>query len=230
MNHDELVHHLKVQHGYVDEETDPDPEITALGTPGTYGIVQLDHPVWEERHLRGLHDQDHTDHPETGTPRKGWGHRHKSGGFEHPDNDEHAPEPPADRPARAASGDSLGEELASLVTWMDADLDSTVSAPYREQPLAQDWARVTKVGEEAGEAIDALIGLTGQNPRKGVYGTADELLAELADVALAGLYAIQHFTKDAEATIDTVMARARHQHTRRAVQLRAAGLTSDGDR
>jgi NTP pyrophosphatase (non-canonical NTP hydrolase) len=110
-------------------------------------------------------------------------------------------------------------DLARIIEWMDADLDGEVPERYRDQPLAQDWARVAKVTEEAGEAIDALIGMTGQNPRKGEYGTRDDLLTELADVALTGLYAIQHFTKDADDTLERLFARAAYHRQRRAEQI-----------
>ena len=106
------------------------------------------------------------------------------------------------------------EELLGLVEWADAHLDRDASSTYTDQPLAQDWARVAKASEEAGEAIDALIGITGQNPRKGVYGSMDDLLDELADVALTGMYAIQHFTKDRTETWRVVMDRARHHRER----------------
>ena len=88
------------------------------------------------------------------------------------------------------------ERVLTIIHNVDEWLDSDVSPGYQEQPLAQDWARVAKVCEEAGEAIDALIGCTGQNPRKGYYGEPDDLLAELADVAVTGMFAIQHFTKN----------------------------------
>ena len=100
------------------------------------------------------------------------------------------------------------DDLAALIEAVDSHLDANVSATYQAQPLAQDWARVAKVTEEAGEAVDALIGLTGQNPRKGVYGDLDHLLDELADVALATVYAIQHFTKDAGKTLDRIFTRS----------------------
>jgi NTP pyrophosphatase (non-canonical NTP hydrolase) len=115
---------------------------------------------------------------------------------------------------------SMGiDRLAALIEWTDADLDAHASQPYQESTLAQDWARVAKVVEEAGEAVDALIGFTGQNPRKGAYGSQEALLAELADVALTGLYAIQHFTKNRHATIGHLMLRAEHHKARRESQL-----------
>ena len=98
------------------------------------------------------------------------------------------------------------ERVLTIIRNVDEWLDSDVPADYRAQPLGQDWARVAKVCEEAGEAIDALIGCTGQNPRKGYYGEPDDLLAELADVAVTGMFAIQHFTKNNARTAEVVMA------------------------
>ena len=78
--------------------------------------------------------------------------------------------------------------IRNVNTWLDAE----VAAGYAAEPLGQDWARVAKVAEEAGEAIAALIAMTGQNPRKGVCGTLDDLLGELADVAMTGILGIRH--------------------------------------
>ena len=84
--------------------------------------------------------------------------------------------------------------LARAAALMDAWLDANVSAEYKGQPLAQDWARVTKVAEELGQAVEVLIDITGQNPRKPPKGyTKDDLVTELADVALTAIYAIRHF-------------------------------------
>lgn len=46
-----------------------------------------------------------------------------------------------------------------------------------------------KAVEEIGEAADALIGVEGWNPRKGVYSSHSELGSELLDVALTALIA-----------------------------------------
>ena len=108
------------------------------------------------------------------------------------------------------------ERVLAIIHNVDEWLDSDVSAAYREQPLGQDWARVAKVAEEVGEAIDALIGCTGQNPRKGYYGEPDDLLAELADVAVTGMFAIQHFTKDNARTAEVIMASLEKAATRAA--------------
>lgn len=83
-----------------------------------------------------------------------------------------------------------------VIEQVDLWLDGAVSEHYKRQPLAQDWARISKVGEELGEAISAFIGLSGQNPRKGIYASYDDLANELADTALTAIFALQHFTKN----------------------------------
>jgi hypothetical protein len=93
------------------------------------------------------------------------------------------------------------ERFYELVGIFDAWLDDNVSQEYKNQPLAQDWARVTKIGEELGEAIEELIAATGQNPRKPGRAEAKAmLLDELADCALTSIYAIQHLVKDEDLT------------------------------
>lgn len=105
---------------------------------------------------------------------------------------------------RVTGLDILRENVVTMDYW----LDGAVAPEYQQNCLAQDWARVAKTGEESGEAIDALIGWTGQNPRKGTYATREDVLKELADVALTGLYAIQHFTKNGEETIRLLFERS----------------------
>jgi hypothetical protein len=93
---------------------------------------------------------------------------------------------------------------------IDRHLDREVGQLYQDQPLAQDWARVSKVAEEVGEAINELILWTQQNPRKaqrGDKGSREAVLSELADAVITGALAIQHFTKDAAATGDILLER-----------------------
>jgi NTP pyrophosphatase (non-canonical NTP hydrolase) len=94
----------------------------------------------------------------------------------------------------------MSEPIWDFVSAMDLHLDGNVAAMYQAQPLAQHWGRVAKIGEELGEAIEALIGCTGQNPRKGFSKEWDDLYGELADVVMTAILALQHFTKDADAT------------------------------
>jgi len=97
-------------------------------------------------------------------------------------------------------------ELLDAVEAVDAHIDASTGPDYLAQPLARDWARVTKVCEEAGEVWAALSKYTGENPRKGVCGTLDELLGELGDTASAAICAIQHLTKDTGQTWEVVSA------------------------
>lgn len=72
-------------------------------------------------------------------------------------------------------------------------LDMNAGQEYLDQPLAQDLARIAKVMEELGEALQVFIGITGQNPRKGYIGIKSELGKELLDVATTAIYAYHHF-------------------------------------
>ena len=55
---------------------------------------------------------------------------------------------------------------------------------------AEQTMRLLKVTEEAGEVAAAWVGATGQNPRKGITHTYDQVGAELADVVMAALVAM----------------------------------------
>ncbi|MEU8300631.1 MazG-like family protein [Micromonospora sp. NPDC048909] len=62
--------------------------------------------------------------------------------------------------------------------------------------------RILKLTEEAGEAAGAWIGLLGQNPRKGVTHTREDVAAELADVAFTAIVAIESLGLDARTVLD----------------------------
>ena len=90
---------------------------------------------------------------------------------------------------------------------IDRHLDEHVGERYKVAPLAQDWARIAKVVEEAGEAFDEFILWTEQNPRKvqrGDTSTREKVLEELADTAITAMLAITHFTKDGNETLKLV--------------------------
>ncbi len=93
---------------------------------------------------------------------------------------------PARPPAMARIGDPAPEEcvwghVARAVAWLD---DANGRGPHETA------VRVMKIGEEAGEAVAAYIGVTGGNPRKGITATADDFTGELCDVVLAALVAL----------------------------------------
>jgi NTP pyrophosphatase (non-canonical NTP hydrolase) len=101
-------------------------------------------------------------------------------------------------------------DIAQRLDGIDVHLDGEVAQDYKNQPLAQDWARVSKIIEELGEVIGNLILYTGQNPRKRARGdvaSLDDVLAELADVAITAMLGMTHFTKDGARTWEIVCAK-----------------------
>lgn len=102
-----------------------------------------------------------------------------------------------------------------IIEDVDKSLDELVGPLYKDQPLAQDWARVCKIVEELGETVAELILATGQNPRKGIDPAAHErMLRELADTALTPIYAIQHHTKDINKTAEYLLDAQLKHHSR----------------
>ncbi|MBH1934157.1 MazG-like family protein [Streptomyces sp. AV19] len=57
--------------------------------------------------------------------------------------------------------------------------------------------QILKIGEEAGEAAEAVIGAMGQNPRKGFSHTWADVQAEVCDVIITAMVALQRLTPDA---------------------------------
>lgn len=56
--------------------------------------------------------------------------------------------------------------------------------------------RLMKIGEESGEVQAAWIGVQGQNPRKGITHTVEDVQDEVCDVILAALVALASLTDD----------------------------------
>ena len=109
----------------------------------------------------------------------------------------------------------LGTMLTEL-SQVDVWLDQYVSDQYKDQPLAQDWARISKVAEELGETISAFILATGQNPRKPNTGDMVPVMEELADTAITAILAMLHFTKD-ESVVGRLLLDKVRRITRRMV-------------
>lgn len=115
-------------------------------------------------------------------------------------------------------------DIEAINGWLDA-------ANANAHMTGDDAMRVLKVSEEIGEFIEALtmangraaaayIGVTGQNPRKGKTHTMADVTAELADIAVTALCAIQHFAGSKTITrgimaskIAAIMARANIEPT-----------------
>jgi hypothetical protein len=115
---------------------------------------------------------------------------------------------------------TIWQSVRLITEWLDgANSNNPLLTTEQDDAL-----RILKLGEEIGEvnqafaemmthemhlrmlsvrfgqASRAYIGMTGQNPRKGVTHSKAQVLAELADCALTALCAIHHFTGDEELT------------------------------
>jgi NTP pyrophosphatase (non-canonical NTP hydrolase) len=90
--------------------------------------------------------------------------------------------------------DDVWGTIEEIVGWLD---DSSTLAPETEKLL-----RIMKLTEEAGEVSQAVIGTLGQNPRKGVTHTWDDVQAELCDVILTAMVALATLAPDARETFN----------------------------
>ena len=89
--------------------------------------------------------------------------------------------------------------IKEIVTWLD---DSSTLPPETEKLL-----RIMKLTEEAGEVTQAVTGTLGQNPRKGVTHTWEDVQAELCDVIFTAMVALITLTPDARQTFHSHLAR-----------------------
>ena len=118
-----------------------------------------------------------------------------------PDADTASP-PDADTaspPETASSSPGLWASVDDLWTWLDANRQYG----DREGLLL----RMLKLSEEVGEVAQAVIGATGQNPRKGVTHTWEEVQGELCDVVITALVALRTLTPDAREVFTRHLAR-----------------------
>ncbi|MFG3225931.1 MazG-like family protein [Kitasatospora sp. NPDC048194] len=83
----------------------------------------------------------------------------------------------------------IWESVDHLVAWLD---EQSTQSPQEERLL-----RLLKLSEEVGEVGAAVIGATGQNPRKGVTHTWEDVQHELCDVVFSALVALRTLTPDA---------------------------------
>ncbi|MFH0522275.1 MazG-like family protein [Streptomyces sp. M41] len=102
-----------------------------------------------------------------------------------------APHTPAAAPHTSA-GEAAADLWATVDTlWNWLDADQPVGG--REGLLL----RILKLSEEVGEVAQAVIGATGQNPRKGVTHTWEDVQGELCDVVITALVALRTLTPEA---------------------------------
>ncbi|MFE1842950.1 MazG-like family protein [Streptomyces sp. NPDC014603] len=102
----------------------------------------------------------------------------------------------------------LWESIDELCAWLDTH--RPVDGP--DELLL----RILKLSEEVGEVAQAVIGATGQNPRKGTTHTWNDVRSELCDVAVTALVALRTLTPAAP----EVFARHLEEVTRRSLGAR----------
>lgn len=68
-----------------------------------------------------------------------------------------------------------------------------------------------KLTEEVGEVAQAVIGATGQNPRKGVTHSWEDVQGELCDVVITALVALRTLTPEAREVFEGHLARVRER-------------------
>lgn len=100
-------------------------------------------------------------------------------------------------------------QIVALSKWVDG-----AEVNRRKDPEALTWHRVTKVAEEAGEAVGAMVGFSGGNPRKGQSHTRDDVIEECLDTAVAALGAVEHLTGHAGVSIELLLAKIDRVFTR----------------
>jgi len=95
--------------------------------------------------------------------------------------------------------DGAWDTIDRLVGWLDA----SSQLPAETEKLL----RIMKLTEETGEVTQAVIGAMGQNPRKGVTHTWDDVQAEVCDVMLTAMVVLATLTPDARGVFDAHLAR-----------------------
>ncbi|GGW73834.1 MULTISPECIES: MazG-like family protein [Streptomyces] len=91
--------------------------------------------------------------------------------------------------ASVSAGTDLWETVDALWAWLEAGQPVT----GREGLLL----RMLKLSEEVGEVAQAVIGATGQNPRKGTSHSWEDVQSELCDVIITALVALRTLTPQA---------------------------------
>lgn len=96
--------------------------------------------------------------------------------------------PLPETPTSPSPSPDLWAAVDDLWTWLDAN-----RAHGGQEGLL---LRMLKLSEEVGEVAQAVIGATGQNPRKGITHTWEDVQGELCDVVITALVALRTLTPD----------------------------------
>jgi NTP pyrophosphatase (non-canonical NTP hydrolase) len=94
--------------------------------------------------------------------------------------------------------DATWQTIDRLATW----LDQGSTLPEETKTILQ----ILKITEEAGEVAEALIGVTGQNPRKGFSHSWQDVENELCDVVITAMVALTRVNPEARAVFQRHLA------------------------
>ncbi len=108
------------------------------------------------------------------------------------------------RPRRVRTVDSRATDMWEILARQADWLDRSNGTGDHETAM-----RLLKIVEELGEAASAYLGVVGQNPRKGVTHTPEELADELIDTSASVLVALHSFTDDPKSVFETKLAKIR---------------------
>ncbi len=92
--------------------------------------------------------------------------------------------------------------IHSFVAWLDE------SNGRSEHEVA---LRILKITEEAGEVAQAYIGMTGQNPRKGVTHSVEDVADELCDAIITAATALASVVNNPEETFAANLGRVQQR-------------------
>ncbi|KUL25445.1 MazG-like family protein [Streptomyces regalis] len=108
-----------------------------------------------------------------------------------------------DQAAPSDASADLWASIDDLWTWLDANRP----VGDKEGMLL----RMLKLSEEVGEVAQAVIGATGQNPRKGVTHSWEDVQGELCDVVITALVALRTLTPDTREVFTRHLARVKER-------------------
>ncbi|MFI1535757.1 MazG-like family protein [Streptomyces anandii] len=99
----------------------------------------------------------------------------------------------------------LWTSIDALWTWLES------GTPYKGTTHEGLLLRLLKLSEEVGEVAQAVIGATGQNPRKGTTHTWTDVESELCDVIITALVALRTLTPEAREVFTAHLTRVRER-------------------
>lgn len=107
-----------------------------------------------------------------------------------------------DKATASATYDDMWDTVGRLHEWLER---AQPARPPQEALLL----RMLKLSEEVGEVAEAVIGATGQNPRKGTSHTWDDVQSELCDVIITAAIALRTLTPHAREVFATHLEQVR---------------------